>query len=1463
MIKKIALLLILVFSLSICVSATTYCSGEYDDADGDWDITTDISCSDENIIILGSLNVGVTGETPVTSYSESTSPVYDLSGNSTSISAAIPAIDSDVAGFTNDWHQDNNNVVKFLMNESENIVQIYSDVEKNVSWLYGLNLDGSDDSGLDGMDLAWGYLNDSEYGVDDIFIGIYNESADSGEGDLQYDITGDGSGSFTINSDNGYDSGLEQNYTVYYNISGTELSIIADTTGSWSDKYSGALDWNADSDIFPSTTLKNSAYVPSVGGNLTLSNIGLNFTGDIVIGDIAEFDADDVDFIVMGADNGLVIESDMGVIINNSNYQANGSQYNWAHITGNDVTIQNTFLDGIGYSGDDANYEADGFYFSGVTSGLVKNASINSSGGYGLVLYDTSNLIIEESSGESFDVNIGDSCYDNIIRNNGNIHSIIFDGETTYPYNNLIYNNTITYRMVFSEYDSEDEEYTAGEDNIFWNNNVSNAWIEDVYLSVSNIFVYNNTYGEIKWDLTNISLDSEDSNKYISLGTNIYLENNLVGANINSFTTNLNDTAQIKFFDLSWARDVQLCTNIGGTISDCIVCDDTNNCSYLDNTLTVNVTHFSNYSTNGTINVVPNVTLISPPDAQSNTSNLLQQTFTCNFTDDYNMTSMSLYLTNNQNTSFALNQTNTTISGTSGSVSWDVSLNSGNYTWNCLGYDVDGGLDWADTNRTLVVEPIPTYCGGLYISGDWTINSSVSCSDETIPVTGNLLIDYISSTAVTLFTTDNEGYYDLSGNSTSITNAIPDEDKTTPSQYTDDWDSNTPDFYIVMNESEHKIQMFADMISTTNYLYYVDIDDDESSGDANGNDLLFGYYSGAGGYIIGGWNSTLGDNQIFTSGQTIDTNMDVNLANNFTLYFNQTGTTWEIVIDVTGVWVDKSITSFDLLGNYWYTTFTNSPSVEYIGNLTLDHVNLNVTGNITVEANTYFNADNTNFTIQTTDNSSGMQIQSSTGVVINNSKYETNQSGYSWIYITGDDVTIEDTYIDWTIGPNALNSAVNGLNFNSVSSGMLSEITLGNWSDSISIYDSSGIIIQYGTDDSDSDNIFTVSLMQGSSNNTIQHISELSSILFSGNSYNNLVYNNTIDYAIQLSDTTFGYAGYNNVLWNNNISSGVEDENSSTYDIMVYNNTFGEVKWNSTNLTFSSQFWVDRPTIALNTDIYLEDNLIGVNIRDANYSILNTTATIKFFNLSWDGETQLCNKEADNLTNCVVCNATNNCVYDEGTMIATVTHFSNYTTNGSTAADPSVTLISPEDAYSNATLTNMTFIYQVSDTLAISSCSLYLGDVLNQTNTSITKGVNLSFYVDPITDGTYDWFVSCNDSDNNRGNSSEWTFILSTEETEDNETSGGGGGGSEEVSLIISKEEELNYELGDEVCDLDNGENYDNSPEDCKPTVKTYASCLFNGRNCYYDDMKSHALLGLVGILSFLYFLKIKYKIII
>ncbi|MBU0456940.1 MAG: hypothetical protein KKD75_02235 [Nanoarchaeota archaeon] len=99
----------------------------------------------------------------------------------------------------------------------------------------------------------------------------------------------------------------------------------------------------------------------------------------------------------------------------------------------------------------------------------------------------------------------------------------------------------------------------------------------------------------------------------------------------------------------------------------------------------------------------PNVILVSPVDNYANdTSDPVNVTFECNATDNYGLDNISLYITNNQNTSFALNQT-TSISGTGNSTNWTLSLANGNYTWNCLAYDTSGNNDWGDSNISLII----------------------------------------------------------------------------------------------------------------------------------------------------------------------------------------------------------------------------------------------------------------------------------------------------------------------------------------------------------------------------------------------------------------------------------------------------------------------------------------------------------------------------------------------------------------------------------------------------------------------------------------------------------------------------------------------------------------------------------------------------------------------------------------
>ncbi len=100
----------------------------------------------------------------------------------------------------------------------------------------------------------------------------------------------------------------------------------------------------------------------------------------------------------------------------------------------------------------------------------------------------------------------------------------------------------------------------------------------------------------------------------------------------------------------------------------------------------------------------PIVNALIPNASLTNTTSypLLQQ-FSCNATDSIGLRNLSLYLTNSQNQSFSLVQT-TDVNGTSSvTVNWTVQLYTGNYTWNCLAYDLSGNYNWSGGNRSIQV----------------------------------------------------------------------------------------------------------------------------------------------------------------------------------------------------------------------------------------------------------------------------------------------------------------------------------------------------------------------------------------------------------------------------------------------------------------------------------------------------------------------------------------------------------------------------------------------------------------------------------------------------------------------------------------------------------------------------------------------------------------------------------------
>jgi|GEM_PF-4103664 len=94
----------------------------------------------------------------------------------------------------------------------------------------------------------------------------------------------------------------------------------------------------------------------------------------------------------------------------------------------------------------------------------------------------------------------------------------------------------------------------------------------------------------------------------------------------------------------------------------------------------------------------PNVTLVAPPDdTENSTAILVNATFVCNVSDNYDVENISLYITNPNNMSFSLNGTKN-VSGVYTTANFTLELPPGDYSWNCLAYDSSGNYDWGDQN---------------------------------------------------------------------------------------------------------------------------------------------------------------------------------------------------------------------------------------------------------------------------------------------------------------------------------------------------------------------------------------------------------------------------------------------------------------------------------------------------------------------------------------------------------------------------------------------------------------------------------------------------------------------------------------------------------------------------------------------------------------------------------------------
>ncbi|PIN76530.1 hypothetical protein COV17_02160, partial [Candidatus Woesearchaeota archaeon CG10_big_fil_rev_8_21_14_0_10_36_11] len=566
-----------------------------------------------------------------------------------------------------------------------------------------------------------------------------------------------------------------------------------------------------------------------------------------------------------------------------------------------------------------------------------------------------------------------------------------------------------------------------------------------------------------------------------------------------------------------------------------------------------------------------------------------------------------------------------------------------------------------------------TYCGGNYSSGDWIINDSLECSDETINVTGSLTIQNNIEYEVSEFSTSSNAHFDLRGNSAIISSAIPSLIVEDTPEYTADWDSNAAhEFYIVMNETEHKIKIFTNNSDLSDKLYGIDIDDSDSSGsniniDGDGGiDIVWGYYGGAGGTILALYNSTLVNFDYLDigagSGQIVDdSDRDASLLRNFTTYWINSGNAFELVIEINGSWIDKDIQAVDVVPSY--TTFKNSElSTTGQGILNLTGVTLNITGDITVDSQLNVESSTIQFAMNT-NGSSNFSASSGSSFVINSSS------------ITGNDSTM---YWGWQVASGSFNITNNNISYN----GYSDDETYNNY---FNVGSGGGLIYNNNFDNcaygkgclylrsgnpttNISRNNFTSPgssiILSGSTGTIIEHNHVYQISLWDGTSgtINNNTFSGNGLYLGQLDGTQ---GPLNFVIQNNNFSNNAKiiDYNSTGNNTLIYNNEFGEIKWyNKTNLTVTA-------SILIGVNVFVDNNSLGVMGDPVNLDNLNTSAELIFYGIEVDTAVQICKNTTGTLSNCLDCTADNNCSIASNTVKANVSSFSNYSINGTTVID--------------------------------------------------------------------------------------------------------------------------------------------------------------------------------------------------
>ena len=115
---------------------------------------------------------------------------------------------------------------------------------------------------------------------------------------------------------------------------------------------------------------------------------------------------------------------------------------------------------------------------------------------------------------------------------------------------------------------------------------------------------------------------------------------------------------------------------------------------------------------------------------------------------------------------------------------------------------------------------------------------------------------------------------------------------------------------------------------------------------------------------------------------------------------------------------------------------------------------------------------------------------------------------------------------------------------------------------------------------------------------------------------------------------------------------------------------------------------------------------------------------------------------------------------------------------------PIITLSSPADSSSYTGAQTLSFSFNASDTINITSCNLIIGNSIDQTNSSINLTNAAMLFTKTLSStGTYAWGVNCSDAVGNIGSSVSRTLTINAVNSP-TITSGGGGGSNSAIANV-------------------------------------------------------------------------------